>query len=108
VTQDGLGNLTGGNLITTYLNKFALGGATALKIELHPYMQDGAIFFDTKKNPYPNSNVGEVRRIITRQEYNQTEWPLVSRKYQYGVYVDECLQVYVPFAFAVITNIAPG
>jgi hypothetical protein len=108
VSQDGLGNLTGGNLITTYLNKFALGGATVLKIELHPFMQDGAIFFDCKKNPYPNSNVGEVRRIITRQEYNQTEWPLVSRKYQYGVYVDECLQVYVPFAFALMTNIAAG
>jgi hypothetical protein len=108
VDQGGLGNLTGGNLVTAYLNKFALGGATVLKIELHPFMQDGVILFDTKKNPYPNSNVGEVRRIITRQEYNQTEWPLVSRKYQYGVYVDECLQVYVPFAFAVLTNIAAG
>jgi hypothetical protein len=108
VSQDGLGNLMGGNLVTTYLNKFALGGATALKIELHPYMQDGVIFFDTKKNPYPNSNVGEVRRIITRQEYNQTEWPLVSRKYQYGVYVDECLCCYIPQSLSCITNIQAG
>jgi hypothetical protein len=108
VTQNGLGQLTGGNLVTDYLNKFALGGATLLKIELHPYMQDGVIFFDCKKNPYPNSNVGQVRRMITRQEYNQTEWPLVSRKYQYGVYVDECLQVYVPAAFALISNVGAG
>ena len=108
VDKNGLGTLTGGNLVTSYLNKFALGGATELKIELHPYMQDGVIFFDCAKNPYPNSNVGVVRRIITRQEYNQVEWPLVSRKYQYGVYVDEVPQVYVPFAMAVMANIAAG
>lgn len=108
IEASGLGTVTGGSLATTYLNKFAMGGTQTIKIELHPYMPEGAIFFDTKKNPYPNSNVDAVRRIITRQEYYQTEWPLVTRKYQYGVYADECLQVYVPIAFALLSNIGPG
>ena len=36
------------------------------------------------------------------------EWPLRSRRYEYGVYTDQVLQVYFPPANAVLTNIARG
>jgi hypothetical protein len=47
-------------------------------------------------------------QILTRKEYYQLEWPLKSRKYEYGVYTDEVLQHYAPFSMGVITNVAPG
>ena len=44
----------------------------------------------------------------TRREYHQIEWPLRSRKYEYGVYVDEVLQHFFPPALGVISNITAG
>ncbi|MBS5905432.1 MAG: hypothetical protein KIC89_22530 [Acetobacteraceae bacterium] len=38
----------------------------------------------------------------------QLEWPLRSRRYEYGVYIDQVLQVYLPPSNAVLTNIARG
>ncbi|MDE2101875.1 MAG: hypothetical protein KGL39_31810 [Patescibacteria group bacterium] len=99
---------TAGSLVTSYLNKYGLGGARELPIELHPNMPAGVILFDLETVPYPNSNVPTARRIRTRQEYYQQEWPLTSRKYQYGVYADEVLQVYVPFGMGVISGILAG
>ncbi len=58
--------------------------------------------------PYPINNVGNVMQVRTRQDYYQIEWPLRSRKYEYGVYADEVLQHYFPPSLAVITNIANG
>ena len=33
------------------------------------------------------------------------EWPLRTRKYEYGVYADELLQNYFPPAFGILKNI---
>ena len=40
-----------------------------------------------------------------RRDYYQLEWPLKTRKYEYGVYFDGVLQNYFPPAFGMITNI---
>ena len=58
--------------------------------------------------PYPLSNVPNTVQIRTRREYYQIEWPLRARRYEYGVYADEVLQNYAPFAFGAITNIGNG
>ena len=50
-------------------------------------------------------NVAEVK---TRQDYYPIDWPPVTRQRQVGVYVEEVLAVYAPFAMGVITNIANG
>ena len=39
-------------------------------------------------------------QIRTRQDYYQIEWPLRTRKYEYGVYADEVLQHYFPPSMA--------
>jgi hypothetical protein len=101
--QDGL---SGGMLVTSYLNKFAPGGATAIKIEIHPNMPAGTMLFYSSEIPYPLSNVGNIVQMKLRRDYYQLEWPLRSRKYEYGVYMDGVLQNYFPPAFAVLTNIA--
>ncbi len=102
--KDGL--VAGGFKVTSYLNKFAMDGATELPIKLHPNMPPGTILFTTNKLPYPLSNVRNVTQVKMRKGYYQLEWPLRSRKYEYGVYSDEVLQNYFPPAFGVIRNIA--
>lgn len=102
------GMMVGGVMATTYLNRFSMNGAQAIAIKIHPNMPAGTILFTSSTIPYPLSGVGNVMQVVTRQEYYQIEWPLVTRKYEYGVYADEVLQNYAPFSMAVITGIKAG
>ena len=102
------GMIGGGIMVRTYLNKFAMDGAIELKIRLHPNMPAGTMLFTTNRLPYPLSNVTNVMQMRMRRDYYQIEWPLVTRKYQYGVYEDGVLQHYFPPSIGVITNIANG
>lgn len=102
------GMLAGGVMVRSYLNRFSMAGAKEIPIMLHPNLPAGTILITTKALPYPLSNVGNVIQVRTRQDYYQIEWPLRSRKYEYGVYADEVLQHYFPPSMAIITNIANG
>lgn len=102
------GMMVGGVMATTYLNRFSMNGAQTINIRIHPNMPQGTILFTSSTIPYPLSGVGNVIQVVTRQEYYQIEWPLVTRKYEYGVYADEVLQNYAPFSMAVITGIKAG
>lgn len=100
------GNVPGGPVVvTSYRNMFSMGVQPDLPIKLHPYLPAGTILVTTSKLPYPLANVPNVLRILTRQDYYQIEWPLKSRKYEYGVYADEVLQNYFPPSMGIITNI---
>lgn len=99
------GMMAGGVMVATYLNRFSMSGANVLKIRIHPNMPGGMMFFSTSKLPYPVNGVGNLVQIRTRQEYYQIEWPLRTRKYEYGVYADEVLQHYFPPSMGVIANI---
>lgn len=99
------GMIAGGIMVATYLNRFSMQGAQTLTVRIHPNMPAGTILMTTKKLPYPISNVGNVFQVRTRQDYYQIEWPLRTRKYEYGVYADEVLQHYFPPSMAVITSI---
>jgi hypothetical protein len=98
----------GGVMVRTYLNRFSMQGGSSLDIKLHPNLPAGTILMTTQTLPYPLSGVGNVMQIRTRQDYYQIEWPLRSRKYEYGVYADEVLQHYFPPSLAVISNIGNG
>lgn len=97
------GNLQAGLRVAEYLNKVT---GTKIPVVIHPNMPAGTVFFYTEKLPYPMSNVGNVVQMLMRQDYYQLEWPVKTRKYEYGVYADGVLQHYAPFAMGVITNIA--
>jgi hypothetical protein len=108
VFQESRDAVGGGVVVRSYLNKFALGGAKEIPVSLHPNMVPGTIMFYSDQLPYPLSNVRNVVQIRARRDYYQIEWPLRSRKYEYGVYADEVLQNYFPPAFGIITNIGNG
>lgn len=98
----------GGIMVRTYLNRYSMQGGSAVDVRVHPNMPAGTILFTTKMLPYPLAGVGNVIQIRTRQDYYQIEWPLRTRKYEYGVYSDEVLQNYFPPSMALITNIGNG
>ena len=102
------GNLIGGQLVTSYLNKFSMDGAKAIDILPHPNLPAGTLMFDTEALPYPLSGVASVLQMKCRRDYYQIEWPVKARRYEYGVYCDGVLQNYFPPAFGMITNIANG
>jgi len=102
------GVLAGGAMVRSYLNKFSMSGAKEIPIHLHPNMPTGTIMFFTDQLPYPLSNVTNVLQVRTLRDYYQVEWPLRTRKYEYGVYSHEVLQNYFPPAFGAITNIGNG
>jgi len=98
----------GGVMVRTYLNRFSMQGGSVIDVKVHPNMPAGIILMTTKALPYPLAGVGNVMQIRARQDYYQIEWPLRTRKYEYGVYADEVLQHYFPPAMAVVTNIGNG
>ncbi len=100
--------VNGGVIVRTYLNRFSMSGGSALEIRVHPNMPAGTILMTSRSIPYPLSGVGNVFQIRTRRDYYQIEWPLRTRRYEYGVYADEVLQHYFPPSMAVISNIANG
>ena len=106
--QNGQQRVIGGALVTQYINKFALGGATTLPIRVHPYLPDSWAFLNLKTvtDKYPIANVTVPARIKARREYYSVAWPVTTRQRQYGVYVDEVLEHYMPFAMGMITDIA--
>jgi len=103
--QDAIG---GGVMVRTYLNRFSMSGGSTLDIRVHPNMPAGTILMTARTIPYPLSGVGNDFQIRTRRDYYQIEWPLRSRRYEYGVYADEVLQHYFPPSMAIVTNIANG
>lgn len=102
------GVLAGGVMVRSYLNRFSMAGGSEIPIRIHPNIAPGTLLATTNKLPYPLSNVANVFQIRERQSYYQIEWPLRSRKYEYGVYVDEVLQHYFPPSMGIITNIGNG
>lgn len=102
------GMMAGGIMATSYLNRFSMTGAKQIDIKIHPNMPAGTMLLTSDSIPYPLSGVGNVMQVRTRQEYYQIEWPLRTRKYEYGVYADEVLQHYFPPSMGVISGIAAG
>ncbi len=98
----------GGSMVAGYFNKFAPGGGQVIPMEIHPYLTAGTLLMQTERLPYPLSNVNNVAQIKCRRDYHQVDWPITSRVYQFGVYVDEVLQVFGPFSFCLLQNIGNG
>ncbi len=95
-------SINAGTVVGTYLNKIT---NTQVKLTVHPDMPDGAILFFSDSVPYPLSGVQNILQVKNRRDYYQIEWPLRTRKYEYGVYADELLQNYFPPAFGLLKNI---
>lgn len=97
-----------GAAVGSYLNKFAMSGGLNIPILLHPNAVPGRVYYYSESIPYPMSNIRNILQVKTRRDYYQIEWPLIDRTYQYGVYADELIQLYAPFAFGMRDGIGPA
>ena len=102
------GVVAGGYMVKSYMNKYSMSGAKDIPIHLHPNIPPGTILFYTDVLPYPLSNVSNVLQYRVLRDYYQIEWPLRTRRYEYGVYLHSVLQNYFPPAFAVMSGIGNG
>jgi hypothetical protein len=102
--------LTASGVIQYYYNPFAINGGLRIPIRIHPRVPPGTVIGWAENLPiqYQSNEVPNVAEIKTRQDYYQIDWPIVTRQRQVGVYAEEVLAVYAPFAMGVINNIANG
>ena len=102
-------SFTAGAVVGFYMNPYTLDGGNVIPIKLHPTMPAGTIFFWCNNLPafYQSANVPQVAQVQCRRDYYQIPWPIVTRANATGVYAEEVLKVYAPFALGTITNIAP-
>ncbi len=108
--SDGEYQLTASGVVQFYYNPFAIYGGLRIPIKIHPRVPPGTIIGWAENLPiqYQSNEVPNVAEVKTRQDYYQIDWPIVTRQRQVGVYAEEVLAVYAPFAMGVITNIANG
>jgi hypothetical protein len=101
--------LSAGGTISFYFNPYTPDGGTKIPIKIHPNLAPGTIIAWAEKLPawYVSNETPLVAEMLTRKDYYTTMWPKVTRQQDYGVYAQEALAIYAPFAMGGITNIAP-
>lgn len=99
--------LTAGGVVEYYYNPYL---NKKIPIRLHPNVSSGTIIGWAGDLPvqYQSSEVPNVAEMKVRRDYYQIDWPITTRAEMSGVYVEETLAVYAPFAMGVIGNIAAG
>lgn len=102
--------ITASGVVQFYYNPYAINGGLRIPIMLHPRVPAGTLIGWAENLPiqYQSNEVPNVAEVKTRQDYYQIDWPITTRQRMVGVYAEEVLAVYAPFAMGVITNIADG
>lgn len=102
--------LVANGTIQYYFNPFTANGGQMIPVMLHPKVPPGTIIGWCEELPlwYQNNNVSNVAEVHCRNDYYQLDYPLTKRMWESGVYAEEVLAVYAPFAMGMITNIANG
>lgn len=96
-----------GQVVGWYFNPFTMNGGQSIPIRLHPTIAKGTVMAWAENLPafYQSNNVPNTAEVICRRDYYQIPWPLITRANETGVYSEEVLACYAPFALGVITNI---
>lgn len=99
---DKVTGIVAGRRVTAYHNKWM---GNDLDIVVHPECPAGTIILWSDSIPYALPNVTNILQARVRQGYYQIEWPLVTRQWQFGCYIDEAFENHAPFCFGMITNL---
>lgn len=98
-------SVVGGARVSSYASHV---DGSEIPFHVSPYASPGVVLFVTERVPYALNNVGNLFQVKCRRDWYQLEWPLRSRKYEYGVYADEVFQHFFPASLGAITNITNG
>ncbi len=102
--------IAAGGVVRFYFNPFSVDGGFDIPIKVHPDMPPGTIMGYCERLPmwYQNNETENPFAMLLRRDYYRIDWPLRTRRREYGVYCEETLGAYAPFACGVLTNIAAG
>ena len=103
-------SLKAGGGLRWYYNPFSVDGGTDIPIRVHPDLPPGTVLGYCEQLPvwYQNNETENPIAVQLRRDYYRVDWPLRTRRREYGVYTEETLVPYAPFAVGVINNIANG
>ena len=102
--------IVAGGAVEFYFNPFSVDGGIKIPVKVHPDLPPGTIVGWCGQLPaaYQSNEVPNVAEVKTRRDYYRVDWPLKTRQREVGVYAEEVLAIYAPFALGVIGNIANG
>ncbi|GEP00654.1 hypothetical protein [Methylobacterium haplocladii] len=108
--QSGGVKATAGGTIEYYFNPYSTEGGSKIPVKIHPALPPGTMIGWAENLPiqYQANEVPNVAEVKVRQDYYEIDWPITTRQRQVGVYAEEVLAVYAPFAMGIVTNIAKG
>ena len=102
--------LTASGVVRWYFNPFSVDGGFDIPVKVHPDLPPGTILALCERLPvwYQSNETPNVAEVLTRRDYYRVDWPLRTRRREYGVYAEETLAVYAPFGVGILTNIGNG
>jgi len=102
--------ITANGVVRWYYNPYSVDGGTDIPIRVHPDLPPGTILAFCERLPvwYQSNEVPNVAEVLTRRDYYRVDWPLRTRRREYGVYTEEVLAIYASFGVGILTNIGNG
>jgi hypothetical protein len=102
--------ISASGLVRWYYNPFSVDGGFDIPVKVHPDLPPGTILALCERLPvwYQSNQVPNVAEVLTRRDYYRVDWPLRTRRREFGVYSEEVLAVYAPFGVGSLTNIGNG
>jgi hypothetical protein len=102
--------VTANGVVRWYYNPYSVDGGFDIPIKVHPDLPPGTILAYCERLPvwYQSNQVPNTAEVMTRRDYDRVDWPLRTRRREYGVYSEEVLAVYAPFGVGILTNIGNG
>ncbi len=102
--------VTASGAVRWYYNPFSVDGGFDIPVKVHPDLPPGTILALCERLPvwYQSNQTPNVAEVLTRRDYYRVDWPLRTRRREFGVYAEETLAVYAPFGVGILTNIGNG
>ncbi len=102
--------ISASGVVRWYYNPFSVDGGFDIPVRVHPDLPPGTVLAYCERLPvwYQSNETPNVAEVMTRRDYYRIDWPVRTRRREYGVYAEEVLAVYAPFAVAILTNIGNG
>jgi hypothetical protein len=97
-------------VVRWYYNPFSVDGGFDIPVKVHPDLPPGTILAYCERLPvwYQSNETPNVAEVLTRRDYYRVDWPVRTRRREFGVYAEEVLAVYAPFGVGILTNIGNG
>jgi hypothetical protein len=94
-------------VVRWYYNPFT---GVEIPLVVHPDLPPGTILAYCERLPawYQSNETPNVAEVLTRRDYYRVDWPVRTRRREFGVYTEEVLAIYASFGIGIITNIGNG